>query len=151
MRRTLTTVHLALAAFFFPVALMFAFTGGLYTLDIKSGYAENRQTLALGEPLKPELALLVALAERVHERGEESKFSKLREVLRDPQFADEKAIIFTEHRDTQDFLVRRFEGLGLTGRIARIHGGMGFKERGAQVGRPRHDHVRRRVDRPLQP
>ena len=64
MRRTLTTVHLALAAFFFPVALMFAFTGGLYTLEIKSGYAENRQTLALGEPLKPELALLVALAER---------------------------------------------------------------------------------------
>ena len=82
---------------------------------------------------REKVAGLVALAERVHERGEESKFSKLREVLRDPQFAHEKAIIFTEHRDTQDFLVRRFEGLGLTGRIARIHGGMGFKERGAQV------------------
>ena len=76
---------------------------------------------------------LVLLAERVDDRGEESKFTKLREVLRASQFANEKAIIFTEHRDTQDFLVRRFEGLGLTGRIARIHGGMGFKERGAQV------------------
>ena len=43
MRRTLTTLHLALAAFFFPVALMFAFTGGLYTLEIKSGYQESRR------------------------------------------------------------------------------------------------------------
>jgi SNF2 family DNA or RNA helicase len=82
---------------------------------------------------REKVAGLVTLAERVHERGEESKFTRLREVLRDPQFSNEKAIIFTEHRDTQSFLVRRFEGLGLTGRIARIHGGMGFKERGAQV------------------
>jgi hypothetical protein len=64
MRRKLTTLHLALAAFFFPVALMFAFTGGLYTIDIKSGYEESRRPLALDEPLKPELALLVALVGR---------------------------------------------------------------------------------------
>lgn len=64
MRRKLTTLHLALAAFFFPVALMFAFTGGLYTLEIKSGYEEDRRSLALEEPLKPELALLVGLVER---------------------------------------------------------------------------------------
>lgn len=79
------------------------------------------------------VAGLVELAERVHDKGEESKFEKLREVLRDPQFIKEKVIIFTEHRDTLDFLVRRFEGLGLTGHIARIHGGMGFKERQEQV------------------
>jgi len=64
MRRTLTTIHLALAAFFFPVALMFAFTGGLYTLEIKGGYEETRRPLPLDEPLKPELGLLVSLAER---------------------------------------------------------------------------------------
>ncbi len=64
MRRTLTTLHLALAAFFFPIALMFAFTGGLYTLEIKGGFDENQRLLALDEPLKPELALLVTLAER---------------------------------------------------------------------------------------
>jgi hypothetical protein len=63
MRRTLTTLHLALAAFFFPVALMFAFTGGLYTLEIKSGYQETRRPLPVDEPLKPELAPLVALVE----------------------------------------------------------------------------------------
>lgn len=64
MRRTLTTLHLALAAFFFPVALMFAFTGGLYTLAIKGGYQDGLRPLVLDEPLKPELAALVALAER---------------------------------------------------------------------------------------
>jgi len=64
MRRNLTTIHLALAAFFFPVALMFAFTGGLYTLEIKGGYQESRQPVVLTEPLKPELAPLVTLVER---------------------------------------------------------------------------------------
>lgn len=63
MRRKLTTLHLALAAFFFPVALMFAFTGGLYTLDIKSGYDETVQAIALEEPLAPDLASLVARVE----------------------------------------------------------------------------------------
>ncbi len=64
MRRTLTTIHLALAAFFFPVALMFAFTGGLYTIDIKSGFRSSEQLLTLDQPLTPELAPLVALAEQ---------------------------------------------------------------------------------------
>jgi superfamily II DNA or RNA helicase len=76
---------------------------------------------------------LVGLAERVFAKGEESKFEKLRELLRDDQFAGEKVIIFTEHRDTLTFLLRRFEGLGFTGRVAQIHGGMDFREREAQV------------------
>lgn len=90
-------------------------------------------SLAQLEVERLQLVELIELAEGVHDGGQESKFDRLREVLQDPQFAQEKVIIFTEHRDTQDFLVRRFEGLGLTGRIARIHGGMGFKEREAQV------------------
>ena len=76
---------------------------------------------------------LISLAQRVYDKGEESKFEKLRELLRDPRLAGEKVIIFTEHRDTQTFLLRRFEGLGFTGRIAQIHGGMKFREREAQV------------------
>ena len=51
----------------------------------------------------------------------ESKFEKLWEALQD--YPDTKVLIFTEHRDTVDFLVGRLEGLGLTGKIARIHGG----------------------------
>lgn len=63
MRRTLTTLHLLLAAFFLPVALMFAFTGGLYTVAIKGSFQDQSRSLALAEPLRPELPLLLALAE----------------------------------------------------------------------------------------
>ncbi|GIW78776.1 MAG: hypothetical protein KatS3mg105_0583 [Gemmatales bacterium] len=44
----------------------------------------------------------------VYDAGTESKFERLREVLVDPKFGqEEKLIIFTEHRDTLEFLVRR--------------------------------------------
>jgi superfamily II DNA or RNA helicase/DNA-binding XRE family transcriptional regulator len=84
---------------------------------------------------------LRALAKRVYDAGTESKFERLREVLIDPKYGQEKLIIFTEHRDTLDFLVRRLEGMGYTGQIAQIHGGMdnqarsntGFTEREEQV------------------
>ena len=76
---------------------------------------------------------LLNKARRLFEAGEESKFEKLREVLRDPKYIDEKFIIFTEHRDTAEFLVRRLEGLGFTGRVAQIHGGLPYQERERQV------------------
>ena len=76
---------------------------------------------------------LLAKARRLFETGEESKFEKLREVLRDRRYADEKFIVFTEHRDTAEFLVRRLEGLGFTGRLALIHGGLPYQERERQV------------------
>src|SRR6266581_811827 len=76
---------------------------------------------------------LLHLARQVYEAGEESKFEKLREVLRDPRYQDHKLIIFTEHRDTLEFLVRRLEGLGFTDQVAQIHGGKGYQEREEQV------------------
>ncbi|CEP69111.1 SNF2-related [Moorella glycerini] len=76
---------------------------------------------------------LLDLARQVLASGEEAKFEKLREVLQDERFREEKILIFTEHRDTLDFLVRRLEGLGYAGRIAFIHGGMDYQEREAQV------------------
>lgn len=75
------------------------------------------------------------LAQRVHDLGQESKFNKLRAVITDPKFAGEKLIVFTEHRDTLDFLVRRLGGMGYTGQIATIHGGMHYTERQEQVER----------------
>ena len=57
----------------------------------------------------------------------------LRDLLRAPNYNNEKFIIFTEHRDTAIFLIRRLEGLGFTGRIAMIHGGMPYQERERQV------------------
>ncbi len=73
------------------------------------------------------------LAKRVYDAGTESKFERLREVLVDPEYGEEKLIIFTEHRDTLDFLVRRLEGMGYTGQVAQIHGGMHYTEREEQV------------------
>jgi len=75
------------------------------------------------------------LARQVQDLGQESKFDKLRAVITDPKFAGEKLIVFTEHRDTLDFLVRRLGGLGYTGQIAMIHGGMHYTERQDQVER----------------
>ena len=82
-------------------------------------------SLADLEVERGEVVHLLTLARQVDGLGQESKFVRLREVLQDPSYADEKIIIFTEHRDTLDFLVRRLEGLGFTGQVARIHGGMG--------------------------
>jgi len=76
---------------------------------------------------------LLQLAEQVFHRGEESKFSKLREILEDIRYRNEKLIIFTGHRDTLNFLVGRLESIGYTGQVANIHGGMSYPEREDQV------------------
>jgi len=82
---------------------------------------------------RAQVAALLKLAREVYDAGEESKFEKLREFLRDERFREEKILIFTEHRDTLSFLVRRLEGLGFAGQIAMIHGGMPYAERDAQI------------------
>ena len=76
---------------------------------------------------------LLAMARSRVAGADESKFETLREVLRDPRFGDDKLIVFTEHRDTAEFLVRRLEGLGFAGRVALIHGGLPYQERDRQV------------------
>jgi len=90
-------------------------------------------TLAELETELRQVDSLCDLARRVFEAGNESKFEKLREVLLDPRYQQEKMIIFTEHRDTLDSLVRRLDGLGYTDQIAEIHGGMNYQEREVQV------------------
>lgn len=84
---------------------------------------------------------ILDLARKVYDMGQESKFERLHQILSDPQFQNEKMILFTEHRDTLEFLVRRLEGIGYSGQVAQIHGGMsthpdpgtGFSERDEQV------------------
>lgn len=90
------------------------------------------------EAERAEVERLLGLAEAVLATGHESKFEKLREVLLDPRFRDEKLIVFTEHRDTLDWLRQRLEALGFTDKIALLHGGMDYKERERQV-----EHFRR--------
>lgn len=86
------------------------------------------------DELRAELAevqRLVRLARQVYDQKQESKFERLWEAL--DEYPDTKVLIFTEFRDTLDFLVGRLEGKGLTGRIAHIHGGMDFRERDQQA------------------
>ncbi len=70
---------------------------------------------------------LAGLAERVFDQGDEAKFEKLCEIITDPAYRNEKMLIFTEYRDTLDYLVRRLQGIGFAGQIASIHGGMSTK------------------------
>ena len=84
---------------------------------------------------KEHVGRLLGLAKKVYEAGQESKFEKLREVLTESKFSGEKFIVFTEHRDTLTFLVRRLSGMGYTDQIAQIHGGMHYTLREEEVER----------------
>ena len=76
---------------------------------------------------------LTKLARAVYYLKAESKFEKLWEALED--YSDTKVLIFTEHRDTLDFVTGRLEALGFAGKVAQIHGGMKYNEREEQVER----------------
>jgi len=63
-RSTLMKVHVLLAAFILPVAIMFCVTGALYTWGIKGDYDTTIDELHLKKPVQGELAELVALAKK---------------------------------------------------------------------------------------
>lgn len=84
---------------------------------------------------REQVVQLQRLATQVYESGTESKFEKLREQITNEKYAGEKLLVFTEHRDTLAFLVRRLSGMGYTGQIAQIHGGMHYTERQEQIDR----------------
>jgi len=72
-------------------------------------------TIADLEIEKEEVTKLLALAREVQELGHESKFEKLRGIIEDKRFRNEKLLVFTEHRDTLTYLKNRLDGLGFTG------------------------------------
>ena len=73
------------------------------------------------DQLRAEIAALKELVEQaraVREAGIDSKLAALRECLRQAQFAElkdgrGKLLIFTEHRDTLNYLREHLEALGL--------------------------------------
>lgn len=73
------------------------------------------------------------MAQDILDSGRESKFSKLLETMKDPRFAAEKMLIFTEHRDTANYITEQLERLGFAGQVAQLHGAMDYIERDAQV------------------
>lgn len=90
-------------------------------------------TVADLEIEKEHVRELIELAAKVQASGQESKFDRLRDILADPRFKGEKFLIFTEHRDTLTYLRSRLEGMGFSGQIGTIHGGMNYVERAEEV------------------
>lgn len=76
------------------------------------------------------LGKLIDQAQQLERREVESKLVKLREVItRQGVFADPKMklLIFTEHKDTLDYLAGKLRDCGLT--VTQIHGGMKIGDR----------------------
>ena len=80
------------------------------------------------EEVRREIAELRRLAERamsVVGSEAEAKLTKLREILQEQGFfedADQQLLIFTEFKDTLDYLIERLRAWGF--RVGSIHGGM---------------------------
>jgi superfamily II DNA or RNA helicase len=73
---------------------------------------------------------LIEKAKSLEEREVSTKLAKLREVLTDQRvFTDPttKLLLFTEHKDTLDFLVERLRAWGLS--VTQIHGSMKIGDR----------------------
>ncbi len=72
-----------------------------------------------------ELKALAGQAQTVEDAGAEAKLSKLKELLQQEGFFDhpeKRLLIFTEFKDTLDYLVERLKSWGF--RVGCIHGGM---------------------------
>ncbi|NLE59798.1 MAG: DEAD/DEAH box helicase, partial [Planctomycetes bacterium] len=75
-----------------------------------------------------ELDRLVQLARHTERNVTETKFEELRSVISGHiSGRDERLLIFTEHKDTLDFLVGRLTNLGF--HCCTIHGGMSLEKR----------------------
>ena len=85
--------------------------------------------------LQEEVAVLrdlVAEAKKVYETAPDNKLATLRETLKKAEFAElqdgrGKLLIFTEHRDTMEYLSRHLQSWGF--RTCSIHGGMNPHDR----------------------
>jgi superfamily II DNA or RNA helicase len=98
--------------------------------------ASAARTIAELEAELRELADLTQLARRVLASGEDRKWDELARLLTNtPEMLDEsgtlqKLIVFTEHRDTLDYLVQKLARLlGRDDAIVCIHGGVRREER----------------------
>jgi SNF2 family DNA or RNA helicase len=77
-----------------------------------------------------QLTKLIEQARMLEQREVESKLSQLKQVITDQGMfadADMKLLLFTEHKDTLDYLVGKLRDWGL--RVTQIHGGMKIGDR----------------------
>ena len=93
---------------------------------------ERLTAAATREELEREIAQLkdiVQLARQVERSGEETKLNQLKRLLDELAIGgtQEKLLVFTESRDTMEYLAERFASWGYS--VVRLHGGMGLDER----------------------
>jgi superfamily II DNA or RNA helicase len=92
--------------------------------EILEAMTVARNTEEIQEEIQ-ELRELAKQAERVEDSGAEAKLSLLKELLHKEGFFDQpdkRLLIFTEFRDTLEYLVKRLKDWGF--RVGHIHGGM---------------------------
>ena len=102
--------------------------------EIESEVADAATAARTIAELDKELAILADLAEvarRVRHSGADRKWTELRDLLTDNTLVTgEKIIIFTEHRDTLEYLTGRIRDLlGRADAVVTIHGGVRREER----------------------
>lgn len=61
VRIKIVKVHMLLAAFIFPAAVMFLITGGLYTWGVKGSYSDEVYLIELNEPLTADISQIKSL------------------------------------------------------------------------------------------
>jgi superfamily II DNA or RNA helicase len=91
-------------------------------------FTTARSLQELQEEAKEVKKLFDLATELYNKNQEEKKYQKLKELLRSRGVLDgEKLVIFTEHKDTLDYLEKRLVNNGYT--VATIHGGKSVEER----------------------
>lgn len=63
-RKKLISIHIIIAGLIFPVLVMFAFTGALYTWGIKGGYDHQNYDVIIESPLTANKNSLLAIANK---------------------------------------------------------------------------------------
>jgi len=98
-------------------------------MDELEGLVASFEPAVLREEIQ-KLTTLIEYAHRLELSGIESKLKKLKETLEERSvFGDPKMklLLFTEHKDTLDYLVERLREWGLS--VTQIHGGMKIGDR----------------------
>ena len=102
-------------------------------LEEQAEEASLADTRAELEAEKLQIPPLVEMAKGLEQRQVSTKLEKLRQILADQRVFNDpttKLLLFTEHKDTLDFLVETLRGWGLS--VTQIHGGMAPGDRDAK-------------------
>lgn len=98
-------------------------------IDVLEGVVASIDPAALKEEIL-QLGKLIDQAQALEQREVESKLVKLREVITEQGVFEDpkmKLLIFTEHKDTLDYLVGKLQEWGLS--VTQIHGSMKIGDR----------------------